>query len=578
MRLIEKTVLENKVYLIPLGDLHLGSPQCNWEKFTGYIKWVQEHSTAYIFLMGDIFDTAVINGATNVFTQQMSLNEAIKTFYDAIYSVKDRVIGAITGNHECVEWHTEILTKTGWKQAININYSDEVAQFDEQGNISFSTPQYLSYKIAPRIVNVKTNMGDELVTMNHRLIINNKKVKVQDLIIKGFTQTQQRFAGYLSKQYRNAIDYSDDYIRLLVWLIMDGTFVLSSKNKIRIQFKLSKQRKIDKLMEILNKLHIPFTFRKATKSKFNKLQPYMIRIYGQYARDIVKDLDYKKEIPTKWIFGLSEQQAHIVFETIKETDGSPRYNHIQWSSINKTNIERMQLIALFNNIPFKYHKTQNSGFNPNSHIYRANIYPYGLFGSRAKFVVEDKPTAVVAIQTEKGTLITRRNGKVNFTSNSRLERRAHFNPLQNLCNLKDIPYCGYSCVIRFRVGKHLRKDGRISPRVEYVFYAHHTTGGGSTPGGKLNRIAKLREIFEGADAYLGAHNHFKAEGEPSIFYLSKSGNGKATLKKKRIHYIDTGSFVEWDGSYAEMKMLAPAETGAPRIRMDGIRKDLHVSY
>jgi len=261
MRLVEKTVLEDKVYLIPLGDLHLGSPQCNWKKFLGYIKWVQEHPTAYIFLMGDIFDTAVINGATNVFTQQMSLNEAIKTFYDAIYPVKDRVIGAISGNHS-----------------------------------------------------------------------------------------------------------------------------------------------------------------------------------------------------------------------------------------------------------------------------------------------------------------------------ERLERRAHFNPLRNLCEMKDITYCGYSCVIRFRIGKHLRKDGRISPRIEYVFYAHHTTGGGSTAGGKLNRIAKLREIFEGADAYLGAHNHFKAEGEPAIFYLSKSGNGKATLKKKRIHYIDTGSFVEYDNSYAEMKMLPPAETGAPRIRMDGIKKDLHVSY
>jgi len=261
MRLIEKTVLEDKVYLIPLGDLHLGSPNIDWDKFIGYIDWVKEHSTAYIFLMGDIFDTAVINGATNIFTQTMSLNSAMETFYNTIFPVKDRILGAITGNHE-----------------------------------------------------------------------------------------------------------------------------------------------------------------------------------------------------------------------------------------------------------------------------------------------------------------------------DRLLKRANFNPLQSLCEMKDIPYCGYSCVIRFRVGRYKRKSGRVSPKVEYVFYAHHTTGGGSTPGGKLNRIDKLTKIFWGADAYLGAHNHFKAEGEPRIYYLSKSGNGKATLKAKRVHLIDTGSFVKWNNSYAEMKMLPPAETGVPRIRMDGKRKDLHVSY
>jgi len=118
----------------------------------------------------------------------------------------------------------------------------------------------------------------------------------------------------------------------------------------------------------------------------------------------------------------------------------------------------------------------------------------------------------------------------------------------------------------------------ISPAVEYVFYAHHTTGGGATLGGKLNRISNLNSIFSGADAYLGGHNHSKALGEDSVFYLSKNGRGEAKILQKRVMYIDTGSFISYEDSYAEQKMLPPSHSGAVRIRMSGSKKDLHVSY
>ena len=170
-------------------------------------------------------------------------------------------------------------------------------------------------------------------------------------------------------------------------------------------------------------------------------------------------------------------------------------------------------------------------------------------------------------------------GAITGNHEERLEKYAGFNPLQAFCDSFGIQYCGYSAVLRFRIGIHRRnKLGIISPKIEYLFYAHHTTGGGSTIGGKLNRVKKLSDIFEGASAYLGGHNHSKALGEDSIAYLSKSGNGKATIKYRRIVYVDTGSFLNYDDSYAEMKQLPPSNTGAPRIRMNGVKKDLHISF
>lgn len=171
-------------------------------------------------------------------------------------------------------------------------------------------------------------------------------------------------------------------------------------------------------------------------------------------------------------------------------------------------------------------------------------------------------------------------GAISGNHEQRLIKYANFDPIQTLCDMLEISYCQFSAVLRFRIGNlsRLVPKKMISPRVEYIFFAHHTTGGGATLGGKLNRIAKLADIFEGADAYLGGHNHSKALGEDRIACLKKSGNGQAQIDYKKIMYIDTGSFLNYDGSYAEEKMLPPSHTGAVRIRMDGNKKDLHVSY
>ncbi len=41
--------------------------------------------------------------------------------------------------------------------------------------------------------------------------------------------------------------------------------------------------------------------------------------------------------------------------------------------------------------------------------------------------------------------------------------------------------------------------------------------------------------------------------------------------------IDSGSYLGWDDNYSEAKMLPPVKIGSPRIRIDGKKKDTHVS-
>ena len=155
----------------------------------------------------------------------------------------------------------------------------------------------------------------------------------------------------------------------------------------------------------------------------------------------------------------------------------------------------------------------------------------------------------------------------------RIQDEFGINPLQLFCRALKIPYCHYSAVIRFKVGKRQNSGNRYFQN--YFVYCHHTTGGGSTIGGRLNRVVKLGEIVEGCDVILGAHSHQLAAAPRDVFYPSNQGG----IQKRRIWYVGCGGYLEYENSYAEKGMMMPAKTGSPRIRFSGqqYKHDVHVS-
>lgn len=171
-------------------------------------------------------------------------------------------------------------------------------------------------------------------------------------------------------------------------------------------------------------------------------------------------------------------------------------------------------------------------------------------------------------------------GMILGNHEARLVKYADCDLIEDLCDDLGVPYCGFSAVVRMGVGHNARHQaGGVTTRsrIGYTGYFHHTTGGGSTPGGKLNRVYKLSDIFEGADFLVGAHNHLEAAAPIDRYRLHPTSNGKSVLKADKVFLIDSGSFLNWDGSYAEQMGLPPGHTGAPRIRLDGLRHDVHIS-
>jgi UDP-2,3-diacylglucosamine pyrophosphatase LpxH len=162
-------------------------------------------------------------------------------------------------------------------------------------------------------------------------------------------------------------------------------------------------------------------------------------------------------------------------------------------------------------------------------------------------------------------------GAIEGNHEERIYDEYGISPLQMFCRELTIPYCKYSAIVRFMVGK--RRDSNRFKQNYFVFF-HHTIGGGSTVGSKLNRVAKLRDIVEGVDVMCGGHNHQLAVAPQEVYYPSIQGG----IRKRRIWFVDCGSYVDYNNSYAEQKQLSPTKLGSPRIRLAGKEEhDIHVS-
>ena len=48
-----------RIDLIPFGDWHIGSRECQIDQIKSMIKWVQENKFARVILMGDLLDAGL---------------------------------------------------------------------------------------------------------------------------------------------------------------------------------------------------------------------------------------------------------------------------------------------------------------------------------------------------------------------------------------------------------------------------------------------------------------------------------------------------------------------------------------
>ena len=83
-----------------IADVHLGSRECNVDGFRAFIAKAAKDPDAYIVLCGDMVNNGVKDSLTNVYEEVLMPSAQIEKAVELLEPVKDRILGAVGGNHE----------------------------------------------------------------------------------------------------------------------------------------------------------------------------------------------------------------------------------------------------------------------------------------------------------------------------------------------------------------------------------------------------------------------------------------------------------------------------------------------
>lgn len=133
-------------------------------------------------------------------------------------------------------------------------------------------------------------------------------------------------------------------------------------------------------------------------------------------------------------------------------------------------------------------------------------------------------------------------------------------PIQDIADSFDAPYASDAAVIIYKVGDQT-----------YTFYVRHGTGGGQV-GARANRLAKQAQTLQ-ADVYVSGHTHSQLVFPQEVFYVDTENE---QVERRTQYFVSSGSFLGYE-KYASSAGYSPTKIGAPRIRLDGRRHDVHVS-
>lgn len=305
----------------------------------------------------------------------------------------------------CFDEKTELLTTNGWKTYKEINKADQAITLNMKTHRlePNSIQAFHLYDNYTEMYQIRNQHVDLLVTDKHGLIdVDTTCTKYTRYAAKDYTdRSVHRFmCGGLSD--RKGISLSDDWIRLAIWIVADGTF----ENSSLVRFHLKKERKIQRLRALLDTLHISYSInpQKAGTVKINFTQPTNLNTY--FDRNI-------KRLPEQFR-DATQAQAQVILEEYIHTDGCQTAEQsYQLSTAKVCEADLLQEIMVVNG--YRCNKTKSG------RGWILSIYS----GSRLSELRRDTNFSVVpykgdvwCVTVPNGSLIVRRNGKVCITQNT----------------------------------------------------------------------------------------------------------------------------------------------------------------
>lgn len=131
-----------------------------------------------------------------------------------------------------------------------------------------------------------------------------------------------------------------------------------------------------------------------------------------------------------------------------------------------------------------------------------------------------------------------------------------------------------SVVLFVRFGRQIHTEkfgGSAGRKTAYTIFATHGSGGGSTVGGKANKLSKYGTIVD-ADLVIIGHTHQPLTFRETSYKVNYQNSSVFPFEQV---FINTSATLDYE-SYAELFGMKPSSKICPMAILDGSRKEIVV--
>lgn len=88
------------INIYPLGDVHIGSKECDMELLQKWVEMVQNDPNGYAVVIGDIMNMGLKNSKSNVYEEVLTPAQQKEVTYELLSPIADKILAGCSGNHE----------------------------------------------------------------------------------------------------------------------------------------------------------------------------------------------------------------------------------------------------------------------------------------------------------------------------------------------------------------------------------------------------------------------------------------------------------------------------------------------
>ena len=315
---------------------------------------------------------------------------------------------------DCYSSDTQTLTPSGWKFFKDLSTNDLVAQVLDDGSYDFIKPlKIVNSYYKGKMFHFKDFHGkvDQLVTPDHRMIYKqiNPTTKEPVEIIKFAKDMKNQGNGFnYFERSAKAIDRGiklTDFERLNIAFQADGSY--TTKSNSRIRFSFSKQRKIERLANLLDSLNLTYKIYVSS----DKRTTFNIHVDSSL---MFKDFNW---VDTQ---ALCSNWCEEFLEELKYWDSSIRNEgRFKYDTTTQSCSSVVELIALSAGKGVFTSRTVDDRKEHFLDIYTSNILDSNKAGGQSWTKEEvDYDDTVHCVQVPTGRLLVKRNQSIMVCGNS----------------------------------------------------------------------------------------------------------------------------------------------------------------